>query len=72
MDLSHLHALETGLSHERERLAKARRPAEIEQRKVWVRGYEREIAHERAFLGLPAADEVEAMSDDDLLAELLA
>lgn len=70
-DLSHLHALELGLSHERQRLARARTEGERALRTVWVADYEKQIADERAFLGLPADDHSAAdMSDDELLAAL--
>lgn len=71
-DLSHLHALELGLSHERERLARARTPREREMRAVWVAQREKEIACERQFLGLPAPVALDDMSDDDLLREIEA
>ena len=70
MDLSHLDALQVRLSHERDRLAKARGLKERALRKVWLAGIEKEIANERAFLGLSDEAEV-AISDDQLLAELL-
>jgi len=67
----HLHALELRLSHERERLGQAKSPAESAMRKVWVAGIEKEIADEKAFLGLSeSADDVAQMTDDELLAEL--
>lgn len=50
---SHLDALELSLSHERERLRLAQHPIEISYREIWVRQYDREIASEREFLGLP-------------------
>lgn len=68
-DYSHLHALELGLSHERERHARATAPAERAIRQVWIDQREREIAAERAFLGL-TDDGPAGMSDDDLLKEL--
>jgi multidrug resistance efflux pump len=68
-DYSHLHALEQGLSHERERLARATAPAERRIRQTWIDQREREIAAERRFLGLPA-ESVETMTDDELLAAL--
>ena len=69
-DHSHLLALMTILSHERERLANAKSDQERALRSVWVSQLEREIAAEEAFLGLEPIDR--AMSDDELLAELLA
>lgn len=68
-EYSHLHALELGLSHERERLARATAPAERRIRQVWIDQRKREIAAERQFLGLPA-DSAADMTDDDLLAAL--
>lgn len=64
-DYSHLDALQTGLSHERERLANAKSDQEREMRSVWVQGYEKQIANEKKFLGID-----DTMSDDELLAEL--
>ena len=69
-DESHLNALQVGLSNERVRLANAKTSGEKELRAVWVRQYEKQIADERAFLGL--GDELPEMSDDELLAELAA
>jgi len=63
----HLDALNTRLAHERDRLANAKTARERALRSVWVAGNEREIASERKFLGLA---EIDAMSDDELLAEL--
>lgn len=73
-DRSHLTALEIGLSHEKVRLAVARKPGERELRAVWVRQYEKEIAGERARLGLGAEMSLDdiLISDDELLAELMA
>ena len=71
IDLSHLHALELGLSHERERLRKARTEREREMRAVWVAGYEKEIAAERTFLGLePETAPDPNLTLDEILAEL--
>ena len=52
IDLSHLHALEYRLSNERVRLAEAKTKKEIEMRKVWVAGIEKEIENEKKFLGI--------------------
>ena len=71
MDVSHLIALQTGLAHERERLANAKSKQERAARSVWVAGYEREIAAEKKFLGLEDIT-VADISDDELLAELMA
>lgn len=62
MDFSHLNALELCLSHER-----AREPNAL--RAVWIAKIEREIAGERAFLGLPAVVASD-LTDDELFAEL--
>lgn len=66
MDLSHLVALRTRLSHERNRFAVD--GAEI--RKVWIAQIEREIANEEKFLGIEPSAELLQMTDDELLAEL--
>jgi hypothetical protein len=70
-DLTHLDALQLGLSNERARLAQATRPQEIALRTVWVAQYEREIADEYAFLGITPACDVN-LSVDELFAELSA
>jgi len=68
MDITHLTALQTGLAHEVERLNAATSEGEVALRKAWVSQYEREIAAEKAFLGL---EPVECeMTDAELLAEL--
>lgn len=67
MNTEHLDALQLNLSHERARLHAATSPAEREMRSVWVAQLEREVAAERALLGLPEPDDV---SDDDLLRDL--
>lgn len=69
-DFSHLHALETRLSHERIRQAKAS-GQELALRNIWVAQMEREIAAEKRFLGLDASFD-DSMTDEELLAELLA
>jgi hypothetical protein len=65
---SHLDALELSLSHERERLRLAQHPIEISYREIWVRQYEREIASEREFLGLPP--EGAPLTLDEILEEM--
>jgi len=66
-DLSHLNALEYRLHREKfHYLPKAKTQAEIETRKVWIAQIEKEIAREREFL----ANSADALSDDELLAEL--
>lgn len=78
-DFSHLDALQVGLSHERDRLAKAKKPGEIALRKVWVAQYEKvwvaqyenEIAAEYEFLGITPLTLADILvSDDELLAAL--
>lgn len=72
-DTSHLLALISRLNNERDALARATRPQEIELRKVWVRQCEKEINGEEAFLGLPVTDyTAPEMSDDEIFAELFA
>lgn len=56
-DFSHLDALQDRLVNE---IARGAHP-------VTIRGIEREIAEEKRFLGL---DKIEAMSNDELVAEL--
>ena len=69
-DFSHLDALELGLSHERERLARATSLRELELRKVWVAQREREVSDERKRLGAEGDDALN-MSDAELIAALL-
>lgn len=73
-DLSHLTALRTRLSNERNYLALATSAKEIAIRTVWVAQCEKEIAGELAFLGLEAdpIDAINDMSIDELFAELAA
>jgi hypothetical protein len=66
-DLTHVHALELHLSHERMRLFAAKSEGERELRAVWVDQLEKEIEAEYKFLGI----EPEELSDEDL-ANLLA
>lgn len=67
-DTTHLNALELRLSHEREYLRAAKTDAERELRSVWIAQIEKEIAHEKTFIGGDMlATEI---SDADLLAEL--
>jgi hypothetical protein len=76
MDTTHLDALEVGLSHERARLSASKSRHERELRTVWVAQLEKQISDEIKFLGLDAADlaarEISNMTDDELLAELMA
>ena len=69
-DESHLNALRGGLSNERVRLANAKTAGERALRSIWVVQYEKQIADERALLGV--AGELPGLSDDELLAELEA
>lgn len=72
-DTSHLVALMTGLSRERQRLAVARTEQERALRTVWVRQSEKEVNAEERFLGMTETDWNEPeMSADDLMAELMA
>jgi hypothetical protein len=63
----HLSALELGLSNARLRLNDAKSEQERTVRALHVRQYEKEIADEKAFLGLNPEPE---MSDAELLAAL--
>ena len=67
-DRTHLNALELGRSHEVARLASAKTQAERALRQVWIAQRDREIAGERAFLGLDDASC--DLTDEELLAEL--
>jgi len=72
----HLVALQTRLSHENGYLAAAKSANEIALRTVWIAQIEKEIAAEIEFLAkkgivIEATSNVE-MSDDELLAELMA
>ncbi len=69
-DTSHLVALQTGLSHEKARLAAAISTQEIAHRTVWVKQYERQIEDEYVFLGMTPTAELPEISEEDLLAEL--
>lgn len=69
-DTTHLVALYDGLAREKQRLLEAKTVQESALRTVWVSQKEREIAREMEFLGT-AADDLEPLSDDDLLAALL-
>lgn len=77
-ELSHLQALQANLTNEKARLSKALNPKEIEARTVWVSQLEKEIAQEIEFLkkkGIHIDDidpSIQAMSDDELMAELLS
>ena len=73
----HYVALMANLSSERKRLSCATSQGEIELRSVWVQQLEKEIAHEVEFLAskginvYAAENEVDDMSDDDILNELM-
>lgn len=71
----HYTALMTRLSNEKARLAACTKPKELELRKVWVAGIEKEIANEVEFLkskGIEVYASIDDlfMSDDELLNEL--
>jgi hypothetical protein len=70
MDTGHLTALHIRLSHERGYLAKAKSDTERELRTVWIAQIEKEIAAERAFLGMPPGDDAPELDDDALMREL--
>lgn len=67
---NHLNALNLRISSERSRLASAKSAQEIELRKVWVAGIEKEIAAERVFLGFQPEAPIADILDDDLLKQL--
>lgn len=69
MDTTHLVALQDGLRHERVRLNAAKTEGERALRSVWVAQYERQIADEMRFLGIPETVETE-LSAEELFAEL--
>lgn len=76
-DTTHYTALMTRLSNEKARLAACTKPKEIELRKVWVAGIEKEIASEVEFLkskGIEVYASIDDlfMSDDELMNELLS
>ena len=72
-DTTHLTALISRLASEKAALARSTKQSEIDLRTVWVAQCQREINGEERFLGLPVTDWNEPeMSDDDLLAELMA
>lgn len=76
-DTTHYVALMTRLSNEKGYLAAATKQSEIELRTVWIAQIEKEIAQEELFLKskgvnvYTVSSEVDKMSEDDLLAELL-
>lgn len=69
---SHLDALQVRLSNERNYLANAKTEGERELRKVWIAQIEKEIAREIDFETVCFTADLLQMSDDDLLAELIA
>lgn len=71
-DTTHLDALELRLSHEREYHRQEATDSGKALRAVWIAQIEKEIANERAFLGLPPSMPLLDISDEDLLAELSA
>lgn len=68
-DRSHLAAIELRLSHERERLRRAKTDKERELREVWVAQIEKERVAELRFLGID--DSFPELSDDELLKALM-
>ena len=70
--MTHLDALELRLSHEKAKLSAAKTQAERIFRAVTLAQCEREIAGEIAFLGSRFSAPVAGLSDEDLLAQLLA
>lgn len=76
-DTDHYVALMNRLSNEKARLAACTKPKELELRKVWVAGIEKEIANEVEFLkskGIEVYASIDDlfMSDDELMNELLS
>jgi len=69
-DTSHLNALRVRLSHEQDRLNRAKTGREKEFHSVRVKQCQKEIAGELKFLGLEETVLPE-MTDDELLAELM-
>ena len=69
-DRSHLNALQVRLSHERGYLVAAKTGSERKLRSVWIAQIEKEIAAERAFIGLVDEGQSLKISDEELLAEL--
>ena len=74
----HYVALLTNLSNERQRLEQSASQAEYALRSVWVKQLEREVEAEVEFLSSKGVNvyaetnEVDSMSDDDLLNELMS
>lgn len=66
-DFSHLNAIEDRRHNEEMRLAAAKTERERAFRRHEIAMVNKEIASERKFLGLPAEDDLPAMSDDELL-----
>lgn len=72
MNTDHLNALEVNLSNERVRLYNAKTCAERDLRSVWVSQLEREVAKEKEFIGYVEPAGISGMSEDELMAELMA
>ena len=74
----HYVALMTNLSNERQRLEQSASESEYALRSVWVKQLEREVEAEVEFLSSKGVNvyaetnEVDSMSDDDLLNELMS
>lgn len=66
-DTTHLVALMTRLSHEREYLAAEKTEGGKALRKVWIMQIEKEIEAEYKFLGMVPDSELPELTDDELL-----
>lgn len=72
-NLSHLNSLEASLARETVRLENSKTSYEVEMRTVWVSQIKKEISGEYKFIGIqPLTEKLIAMSDDELLSELMA
>lgn len=71
-DFSHLDAIQQRLSREMARLANAKLPAQVAFCCAQVIGAEKELAAEYRFLGIDPVSLDDALSDEELLAELMA
>lgn len=69
-DTSHLVALHDSLSRNRAFLADAKNDQQRAHFQRCIESKQREINSELRFLGMPTAEEFDAISDDELLAEL--
>lgn len=71
MNMTHLDALELRLSHEKARAFQETNSKALRMREVWIAGIKKEIADEKAFLGIKDEPEIE-MTDAELLSALSA